>query len=98
MTPPKPCKFHRRFSPNKRVCSMTWEFFTDDYTGGGPSKQEYGKFRDFFKCVSPHFSHCGVNRRGLCGFDGCLLAEPCGMVAPKALGAVWVCVSPWAGR
>src|SRR5580692_3609869 len=26
MTPPKPCKFHRRFL----VCSMTWEFFTDD--------------------------------------------------------------------
>ena len=24
--------------------------------------------------ASPHFSHCGVNRRGLCGFDGCLLA------------------------
>lgn len=33
MTPPKPCKFHRRFSPNKRVCSMTWEFFTDDSLG-----------------------------------------------------------------
>src|SRR6202011_5730847 len=33
MTPPKPCKFHRRFSPNKRVCSMTWEFFTDDESG-----------------------------------------------------------------
>src|SRR3984957_11248041 len=30
MTLPKPCKFHRRFSPNKRVSSMTWEFFTDD--------------------------------------------------------------------
>ena len=30
MTPPKPCKFHRRFSPNRRVRSMTWEFFTDD--------------------------------------------------------------------
>jgi integrase len=48
--------------------------------------------------TNPHFSHCGVNRRGLCGFDGCLLAEPCGMVAPKALAAIWVCVSPWAGR
>jgi hypothetical protein len=31
MTLPKPCKFHRRFSPNKRVSSMTWEFFTDDW-------------------------------------------------------------------
>ena len=42
MTPPKPCKFHRRFSPNKRVCSMTWESFTDadEHGGAEPSKDD----------------------------------------------------------